>query len=103
MGLELRHKLERDLSLRLSATIIWNYPTLAALARYLQTCLDTTAAPSVEPSKSATGGKMGDRNPSSATASAMTTRVGDRLLQVEQLTEDAALDALRVSKSKGPL
>jgi tyrocidine synthetase III len=35
MGLELRNRLERHLNLKLSATLIWNYPTLTTLTRYI--------------------------------------------------------------------
>ncbi len=35
MTLELRNRLEADLGLRLSATLVWNYPTVAALAGHL--------------------------------------------------------------------
>jgi acyl carrier protein len=35
MGVEFRNRCERSLGLRLSATLVWNYPTLADLARYM--------------------------------------------------------------------
>jgi hypothetical protein len=96
MGLELRHRLERDLSLRLSATIIWNYPTLAGLATHLQTRLDPTGATGIGPSG------QGTRDGEAAPA-AMTTRIGGvdaRLRQVEELSDDAALWALRAASTK---
>jgi acyl transferase domain-containing protein/Zn-dependent alcohol dehydrogenase/NAD(P)-dependent dehydrogenase (short-subunit alcohol dehydrogenase family)/acyl carrier protein len=37
MALELRNRLERGLQLRLSATLVWNYPTVSAVASYLET------------------------------------------------------------------
>jgi acyl carrier protein len=36
MALELRNRLERALSLKLSATLVWNYPTLSAMAAHLE-------------------------------------------------------------------
>jgi acyl transferase domain-containing protein/acyl carrier protein len=35
MAVELRNRLERSLGLRLSATLVWNYPTIAQLVPYL--------------------------------------------------------------------
>jgi acyl carrier protein len=35
MGLELRNRVERILGERLSATLVWNYPTVTALAAHL--------------------------------------------------------------------
>jgi acyl carrier protein len=50
MGVELRNRCERSLGVRLSATMVWNYPTLADLTRYLSEKLaldavQSTAAP----------------------------------------------------------
>jgi myxalamid-type polyketide synthase MxaD len=39
MTLELRNRLEADLGLRLSATLVWNYPTVTALAAHLAQAL----------------------------------------------------------------
>lgn len=36
MALEMRNRLERALHLKLSATLVWNYPTVSALAGYLE-------------------------------------------------------------------
>ena len=36
MALELRNRLERTLSLKLSATMVWNYPTVSAIAAHLE-------------------------------------------------------------------
>jgi acyl carrier protein len=35
MALELRNRLERTLGLKFSATLVWNYPTVAAMASHL--------------------------------------------------------------------
>jgi acyl transferase domain-containing protein/NADPH:quinone reductase-like Zn-dependent oxidoreductase/NAD(P)-dependent dehydrogenase (short-subunit alcohol dehydrogenase family)/acyl carrier protein len=42
MALELRNRLERGLRLKLSATLVWNYPTLAAIAAHLEMRLAAT-------------------------------------------------------------
>nr|AYM54557.1 hypothetical protein [Racemicystis crocea] len=55
MGLELRNRLESGLGLHLSATLIWTYPTVTALAEHLAAALGSaeeaaSSAPSVEAS-----------------------------------------------------
>jgi acyl transferase domain-containing protein/NADPH:quinone reductase-like Zn-dependent oxidoreductase/NAD(P)-dependent dehydrogenase (short-subunit alcohol dehydrogenase family)/acyl carrier protein len=40
MALELRNRLERHLRLKLSATLVWNYPTVSAVAALLESRLD---------------------------------------------------------------
>ena len=42
MALELRNRLERHLRLKLSATLVWNYPTISAVAAHLENRLATT-------------------------------------------------------------
>jgi NAD(P)-dependent dehydrogenase (short-subunit alcohol dehydrogenase family)/acyl carrier protein len=96
MGLELRHRLERDLSLRLSATIIWNYPSLASLASHLQARLHPTETTETKP--------LGQMSADRKSPAAMTTSIGDvdaRLRQMEELSDEAALGALRAAKIKG--
>jgi NAD(P)-dependent dehydrogenase (short-subunit alcohol dehydrogenase family) len=44
MALELRNRLERGLHLKLSATLAWNYPSVAALATHLETKVYVQAA-----------------------------------------------------------
>jgi myxalamid-type polyketide synthase MxaE and MxaD len=48
MGLEMRNRLEQTLGLRLSATLVWSYPTLAALAVHLGEQLWPPAPPTPE-------------------------------------------------------
>src|SRR6185369_13218191 len=45
MTLELRNRLEADYGLRLSATLVWNYPTIAALASHIAEALDLDSGP----------------------------------------------------------
>lgn len=40
MALELRNRLERHLHMKLSATLVWNYPTIGKLAEFLQKRLE---------------------------------------------------------------
>ena len=99
MGLDLRHRLERDLTLRLSATLVWNYPTVAALAEHLRSCLDPTSAVAVETNASLHDRQPHGELPSSAVIAAATKSVGARLTQLEELSEEAALAALRAPKA----
>jgi myxalamid-type polyketide synthase MxaE and MxaD len=49
MTLELRNRLEADFGLRLSATLVWNYPTVAALVGHIAEALDLVVdAPQVD-------------------------------------------------------
>ena len=48
MALELRNRLERHLRLKLSATLVWNYPTISALAAHLENRLSTTQPGGIE-------------------------------------------------------
>jgi acyl carrier protein len=45
MSLELRRRLEQEFKLRLSATLIWNYPTIQEIARFLAGKFDSGPAP----------------------------------------------------------
>jgi acyl transferase domain-containing protein/aryl carrier-like protein len=100
MGLELRHRLERDLALRLSATLIWNHPTLAALAAHLQTRLDVD--PAAATTESVTRGREEiARSLPAAIASTTKGSVDSRVSKVEDISDDAALEALRAFPSKG--
>jgi myxalamid-type polyketide synthase MxaE and MxaD len=49
MGLEVRNRLEANLGLRLPATLLWAYPTLAALAPHLLSKLELQAPAPAEP------------------------------------------------------
>jgi acyl transferase domain-containing protein/acyl carrier protein len=85
MALELRNRLEISLGLVLSATLVWSYPTIPALATYLAQKMDIALVPSV-----VAGGQF----PKS-----------DQLIQkVAQLSEDelvALLDQELAEEEKG--
>jgi acyl carrier protein len=40
MSIELRNRLERELGVKLSATVAWNYPSVAELASYVVSLVD---------------------------------------------------------------
>jgi hypothetical protein len=79
MALEMRNRIERDLKLPLSATVMWNYPTIAALTEHL------LARIAPEPSASAT--KHADRPAAIAPTPARAAAV------IEALSDDDALAA----------
>jgi acyl transferase domain-containing protein/NADPH:quinone reductase-like Zn-dependent oxidoreductase/NAD(P)-dependent dehydrogenase (short-subunit alcohol dehydrogenase family)/acyl carrier protein len=76
MGLELRNRLERALELKLSASVIWNYPTIDQLCAYLAEQLQLGTA---EPAK------MTRPAPHSAAPTSATDDLADELLQAEAL------------------
>jgi NADPH:quinone reductase-like Zn-dependent oxidoreductase/acyl carrier protein len=49
MALEFRNRMERTLRQKLSATLVWNYPTIIALAAYLEGCLRTRRPEEMDP------------------------------------------------------
>jgi NADPH:quinone reductase-like Zn-dependent oxidoreductase/acyl carrier protein len=56
MALELRNRLERNLRLKLSATLVWNYPTITAIAAYLEGRLNVRVPGGTEVANSSTTG-----------------------------------------------
>jgi acyl transferase domain-containing protein/NADPH:quinone reductase-like Zn-dependent oxidoreductase/NAD(P)-dependent dehydrogenase (short-subunit alcohol dehydrogenase family)/acyl carrier protein len=64
MALELRNRLERNLRLKLSATLVWNYPTITAIAAHLESRLATLPGESEAPNFSTTGAATTKRQPS---------------------------------------
>lgn len=82
MGLEVRRRLEGELGLALSATIIWNYPTARRLAAHLAERFEDQIIPSPI---------VAD-----ATASQGSVEVGDELLSgIAAMSDEAVLAALR--------
>ncbi|HEX2691985.1 MAG TPA: SDR family NAD(P)-dependent oxidoreductase, partial [Kofleriaceae bacterium] len=79
MTLELRNRIETSLGLKLSATVVWNYPTIAALAEYLARKLEP--APDAAPATPVT-------RPEPAAG------LSEHTAGVRNLTEDQAVAAL---------
>ena len=48
MGMEIRNRLEASLGLKLSATLVWDYPTLDALVTFLSTSSSPRPPPAEE-------------------------------------------------------
>jgi myxalamid-type polyketide synthase MxaC len=88
MALELRVRLERDLALRLPASLVFNYPTINALAEHLLSRLGHHAVPS--PQAMTTSERMSAGGPGNA---------GGRVTELEGLSDAAALAALLAGKS----
>ena len=84
MGLELRNRFELGLGLRLSATIVWSYPTVSALAGFLEGQL-WPAAPAA-PTAPAAG------PPAEAEAAPSADRV-EALLQLSDEEKEALIEA----------
>ncbi|MEO8057465.1 MAG: type I polyketide synthase [Burkholderiales bacterium] len=82
MALELRNRIEHDLGLPLSATVLWNYPSVAALATYLLTRL--VPVPKAEPGTP----------PPATTPADLARPLEQTVLGVEALSDAAALAAL---------
>jgi acyl transferase domain-containing protein len=87
VGLELRSRLERDLALRLPATLAFNYPTVAALAEHLASRLGRPLAP-----PPAEAGRVPPPASGAVDAEA-------RLAKLDALSDANALAALRAGKS----
>jgi SAM-dependent methyltransferase/acyl carrier protein len=85
MGFELKNRCEQSLGLKLSATMTWNYPTIATLTGFLAGKLDV---PLVDESTPVRSGLAGD----SAVPIAAGTGVSIPVL--EELSEEEALSAL---------
>jgi len=63
MALEFRNRLEFELKIKLSATLVWGYPTVAALAQHLAVCLQLPLdGPEEAPEQSAKAEELGENN-----------------------------------------
>jgi NADPH:quinone reductase-like Zn-dependent oxidoreductase/NAD(P)-dependent dehydrogenase (short-subunit alcohol dehydrogenase family)/acyl carrier protein len=90
MALELRNRLERQLHMKLSATLVWNYPTVAKLAEFLQKRLeeDRQTGRSAERPAQHSQAEAAEEAPS---ASAETLSASE-LLEAEMLEAEALLN-----------
>nr|WCO03998.1 AjuE [Cystobacter sp.] len=79
MALALRNRLEESLGLTLSATVLWGYPTIAALAPHLAARMQVPLAPAAE----AVPQEQKDRG-----------ALDEAMREVSTLSEDDALQAL---------
>jgi acyl transferase domain-containing protein/acyl carrier protein len=80
MTLELRNRLESDCKLRLSATLVWNYPTIAALAGHIAEALGLGSEPG---STDATAGA--DRETHHLSRKQVEALLDEELARVERL------------------
>jgi myxalamid-type polyketide synthase MxaE and MxaD len=85
MALELRNRLEASLGVTLSATMVWSYPTIEALAPHLAQKMDVSLEPAVE---SQAGSRVDDAGKARVVAA------------LEGLSEDG-MKALLAEKLKG--
>ncbi|MBS1801529.1 MAG: type I polyketide synthase [Acidobacteria bacterium] len=100
MALELRNRLERELHLKLSATLVWNYPTVTAVTAYLEERLTATREASAGEVKSTSGstGVVGrDVAPQTAESADKTVSAAD-LLEAELLGAEGLLNTLESAK-----
>lgn len=99
MALELRNRLEREIHLKLSATLVWNYPTVSAMATYLEERLTALRAASVEVAEiEGPAGKVeGDVGPQLAGSVEKQVSAAD-LLEAELLGAEGLLSTLESTK-----
>ena len=83
MGFEFKSLCEQTFGLTLSATMVWNYPTISALVAHLADKLGVKLRDTMIPEA-----ETGDVNP------VKEERLASVLTSVEQLSDDEALDAL---------
>jgi hypothetical protein len=85
MGFELKNRCEQTLGVPLSVTMVWNYPTVRALAEHLAEKLDVTLTEPFSAVNPSTNGLE---------ESISENRFSSVLAGVEQLSEEDAVNAL---------
>jgi acyl carrier protein len=91
MAIELRGRLEETLSIRLSATFIWSYPTLTQMAPFIAGRIDV---PLVEESQPAEQALSETQDSGQAALEKIDTFVDDLLSNIEGLSDESAQDTL---------
>jgi acyl carrier protein len=84
MGVELRNKLETNLRLKLSATLVWNYPTIQQLASYLA---DKLGAPLESNSTNGEKTSLEDEKPEPG-------KIGKLLADIDSLSDEEVMQSL---------
>jgi len=91
LGFEFKNRCEKSLRLTLSATIVWNYPTIQTLASHLAEKLGVDLAEESAGRVSETGAKKQQIGPAAA----------NKVVEsVEQLSEEEVLDALLKGRTR---
>ena len=89
MALELRNRLEHATGLTLSATIVWNYPTVTVLADHLASLMGIALEPD---SAGGVEGRTGSSGPSMSEASTASQAELEAMLLDELAAVDRLLD-----------
>jgi acyl carrier protein len=96
MALELRNRLEADLGLTLSATMVWNYPTVVAMIPYLAGKMNL----SLEGAAAPTSSNLDTERPTETSEQPVeqVSQLKDVLADIEALSEEEALNTLLSKK-----
>ena len=106
-AVELRNSLESKLGVRLSSTLIFDYPTAAAVADHIATLLAATAAPAssapVSPAAAAAAAAMHAERVTADVAAVVSDILGTSSLDPQQPLMAAGLDSLGAVELKNSL
>lgn len=84
-SLELRNALESSLSVKVSATVVFDYPTLVRLAEHFATQLDAAPVEAIEAIATASADQEEDDDAAQETRQ---TQLGDLIQSIDELTAD---------------
>jgi NAD(P)-dependent dehydrogenase (short-subunit alcohol dehydrogenase family)/acyl carrier protein len=93
MAIELRNRLEAALGRSLSATLAWNYPTVAALVEHLADASAAEHRPAEPPG-------TGTEEPLMTTAASTGTNTSEHFAQLAELSDEDAARVLRAERSR---